>query len=79
MKLNSSCLMVKSAALASHHSHRVNVFRNSLHLPGKCIFLSGLTDQQLSYMHDQSLPEKYGIGFTNMVERTTPGSKDLSK
>uniref|UniRef100_A0A3P8ULZ0 G/T mismatch-specific thymine DNA glycosylase n=1 Tax=Cynoglossus semilaevis TaxID=244447 RepID=A0A3P8ULZ0_CYNSE len=44
----------------------------------KCIFLSGLTDQQLSYMHDQSLPEKYGIGFTNMVERTTPGSKDLS-
>ncbi|KAF7654142.1 hypothetical protein LDENG_00073430 [Lucifuga dentata] len=44
----------------------------------KCLFLSGLTDQQLNYMHDQSLPEKYGIGFTNMVERTTPGSKDLS-
>ncbi|KAG9339926.1 hypothetical protein JZ751_022239 [Albula glossodonta] len=32
----------------------------------------------LNHMHDQSLPEKYGIGFTNMVERTTPGSKDLS-
>uniref|UniRef100_A0A3Q0RWQ4 G/T mismatch-specific thymine DNA glycosylase n=1 Tax=Amphilophus citrinellus TaxID=61819 RepID=A0A3Q0RWQ4_AMPCI len=45
----------------------------------KCLFLSGLTDQQLNYMHDQSLPEKYSIGFTNMVERTTPGSKDLSK
>ncbi|XP_030587317.1 G/T mismatch-specific thymine DNA glycosylase-like isoform X2 [Archocentrus centrarchus] len=44
----------------------------------KCLFLSGLTDQQLNYMHDQSLPEKYSIGFTNMVERTTPGSKDLS-
>ncbi|KAM9854829.1 uncharacterized protein ACBR49_003370 [Aulostomus maculatus] len=44
----------------------------------KCLFLSGLTDQQLSYMHDHSLPEKYSIGFTNMVERTTPGSKDLS-
>ncbi|XP_060783017.1 G/T mismatch-specific thymine DNA glycosylase [Neoarius graeffei] len=44
----------------------------------KCLFLSGLTDEQLNYMHDQSLPEKYGIGFTNMVERTTPGSKDLS-
>ncbi|KAM7415099.1 hypothetical protein PAMA_019769 [Pampus argenteus] len=44
----------------------------------KCLFLSGLTDQQLNYMHDHSLPEKYSIGFTNMVERTTPGSKDLS-
>lgn len=30
-------------------------------------------------MHDQSLPENYSIGFTNMVERTTPGSKDLSR
>ncbi|XP_026990882.1 G/T mismatch-specific thymine DNA glycosylase [Tachysurus fulvidraco] len=44
----------------------------------KCLFLSGLTEEQLNYMHDQTLPEKYGIGFTNMVERTTPGSKDLS-
>uniref|UniRef100_A0A8C6LR90 G/T mismatch-specific thymine DNA glycosylase n=1 Tax=Nothobranchius furzeri TaxID=105023 RepID=A0A8C6LR90_NOTFU len=44
----------------------------------KCLFLSGLTEQQLNYMHDHSLPEKYSIGFTNMVERTTPGSKDLS-
>lgn len=44
----------------------------------KCLFLSGLTDKQLNYMHDQSLPESYSIGFTNMVERTTPGSKDLS-
>lgn len=46
---------------------------------GKCLFLSGFTEQQLNYSHDQSLPEIYGIGFTNMVERTTPGSKDLSK
>ncbi|KAM3869689.1 G/T mismatch-specific thymine DNA glycosylase-like [Diretmus argenteus] len=44
----------------------------------KCLFLSGLTDEQLNFMHDQSLPERFGIGFTNMVERTTPGSKDLS-
>ncbi|XP_023668428.1 G/T mismatch-specific thymine DNA glycosylase isoform X1 [Paramormyrops kingsleyae] len=43
----------------------------------KCLFMSGLTDAQFNYMHDQTLPEKYGIGFTNMVERTTPGSKDL--
>ncbi|XP_064175453.1 G/T mismatch-specific thymine DNA glycosylase-like isoform X1 [Anguilla rostrata] len=44
----------------------------------KCLFLSGITEVQLNHMHDQTLPEKYGIGFTNMVERTTPGSKDLS-
>ncbi|XP_075885009.1 G/T mismatch-specific thymine DNA glycosylase [Nelusetta ayraudi] len=44
----------------------------------KCLFLSGFTQQQLNYSHDQDLPRDYGIGFTNMVERTTPGSKDLS-
>ncbi|XP_036374102.1 G/T mismatch-specific thymine DNA glycosylase-like isoform X1 [Megalops cyprinoides] len=44
----------------------------------KCLFLSGMTEVQLNHMHDQTLPEKYGIGFTNMVARTTPGSKDLS-
>eukprot|EP00061_Rhincodon_typus_P010126 g34176.t1 len=43
----------------------------------KCLFLSGLIDKPLSHLDDASLPEKYGIGFTNMVERTTPGSKDL--
>ncbi|XP_051979041.1 G/T mismatch-specific thymine DNA glycosylase isoform X1 [Xyrauchen texanus] len=44
----------------------------------KCLFLSGLTDEQLNHMHDQTLPDRYSIGFTNMVERTTPGSKDLT-
>ncbi|XP_056107038.1 thymine DNA glycosylase, tandem duplicate 1 isoform X2 [Rhinichthys klamathensis goyatoka] len=44
----------------------------------KCLFLSGFTDKLLNHMDDLSLPEKYGIGFTNMVERATPGSKDLS-
>ncbi|KAG8578347.1 hypothetical protein GDO81_010460 [Engystomops pustulosus] len=54
------------------------------HYPGpgnhfwKCLFLSGLSDVQLNHLDDHALPEKYGIGFTNMVERTTPGSKDLS-
>ncbi|KAM4747125.1 G/T mismatch-specific thymine DNA glycosylase [Rhinophrynus dorsalis] len=54
------------------------------HYPGpgnhfwKCLFLSGLSDKQLNHLDDHALPEKYGIGFTNMVERTTPGSKDLS-
>lgn len=56
----------------------VELLSFSLYL-GKCLFLSGLTKQQLNYSHDQDLPEDYGIGFTNMVERTTPGSKDLSR
>uniref|UniRef100_UPI00358E87B1 G/T mismatch-specific thymine DNA glycosylase isoform X3 n=1 Tax=Myxine glutinosa TaxID=7769 RepID=UPI00358E87B1 len=53
------------------------------HYPGpgnhfwKCLFLSGMTDSQLSHVDDQSLPEKYSIGFTNIVGRTTPGCKDL--
>lgn len=29
-------------------------------------------------MHDTTLPVKYKMGFTNMVARATPGSKDLS-
>ncbi|KAM6436575.1 G/T mismatch-specific thymine DNA glycosylase isoform 3-T6 [Liasis olivaceus] len=54
------------------------------HYPGpgnhfwKCLFMSGLSKEQLNHMDDHTLPHKYGIGFTNMVERTTPGSKDLS-
>ncbi|XP_058045713.1 G/T mismatch-specific thymine DNA glycosylase isoform X2 [Ahaetulla prasina] len=54
------------------------------HYPGpgnhfwKCLFMSGLSSEQLNHMDDHTLPHKYGIGFTNMVERTTPGSKDLS-
>ncbi|XP_038247816.1 G/T mismatch-specific thymine DNA glycosylase isoform X1 [Dermochelys coriacea] len=54
------------------------------HYPGpgnhfwKCLFMSGLSEEQLNHMDDHTLPQKYGIGFTNMVERTTPGSKDLS-
>ncbi|CAI5665582.1 G/T mismatch-specific thymine DNA glycosylase isoform X3 [Oreochromis niloticus] len=44
----------------------------------KCLFLSGFTDEQLNHMHDTVLPVKYKMGFTNMVARATPGSKDLS-
>ncbi|RVE71349.1 hypothetical protein OJAV_G00051030 [Oryzias javanicus] len=44
----------------------------------KCLFLSGFTEDQLNHMHDTTLPVKYKMGFTNMVARATPGSKDLS-
>lgn len=46
---------------------------------GKCLFLSGFTEEQLNHMHDTVLPAKYKMGFTNMVARATPGSKDLSR
>lgn len=46
---------------------------------GKCLFLSGFTEEQLNHMHDTTLPGKYRMGFTNMVARATPGSKDLSR
>lgn len=48
-------------------------------ISGKCLFLSGFTDEQLNHMHDTVLPVKYKMGFTNMVARATPGSKDLSR
>ncbi|XP_076027563.1 thymine DNA glycosylase, tandem duplicate 1 isoform X2 [Genypterus blacodes] len=44
----------------------------------KCLFLSGFTEAQLNHTHDTELPGKYKMGFTNMVARATPGSKDLS-
>ncbi|KAM6926810.1 G/T mismatch-specific thymine DNA glycosylase-like isoform 2-T2 [Lycodopsis pacificus] len=44
----------------------------------KCLFLSGFTEELLNHMSDTALPGKYKMGFTNMVARATPGSKDLS-
>ncbi|XP_035657859.1 G/T mismatch-specific thymine DNA glycosylase-like [Branchiostoma floridae] len=54
------------------------------HYPGpgnhfwKCIYMSRLIDRPMTAMDDFKLIN-YGIGFTNVVERTTPGSKDLSR
>ncbi|XP_078660901.1 G/T mismatch-specific thymine DNA glycosylase-like [Branchiostoma floridae x Branchiostoma belcheri] len=54
------------------------------HYPGpgnhfwKCLYMSRLIDRPMTAMDDFKLVN-YGIGFTNVVERTTPGSKDLSR
>ncbi|NXF26993.1 TDG glycosylase, partial [Rhodinocichla rosea] len=64
-------------ALFSFPWKKVNAYPSS-YFTGKCLFMSGLSNEQLNHMDDHTLPHKYGIGFTNMVERTTPGSKDLS-
>lgn len=44
----------------------------------KCLYLSGLTPEQMAAEDDYKLL-KVGIGFTNMVERTTKGSADLTR
>jgi len=40
---------------------------------------SGLIPLPLDCTHDSRLPELYGIGFTNIVARTTRGSDDLTQ
>ncbi|XP_076070654.1 uncharacterized protein LOC143042275 [Mytilus galloprovincialis] len=44
----------------------------------KCMFLSGLIPEPLTANDDYKLLN-HGIGFTNIVERTTRGSADLSR
>lgn len=44
----------------------------------KCLYLSGLITEQLSADDDYKLLQ-WGIGFTNMVERATKGSSDLTR
>ena len=45
---------------------------------GKCLYLSGLIPEPMNAYDDYKLKE-YGIGFTNIVERTSRGSVDLTK
>ncbi|XP_019873460.2 arginine-glutamic acid dipeptide repeats protein isoform X2 [Aethina tumida] len=44
----------------------------------KCLYLAGLTPQQMSADEDYKLLQ-VGIGFTNMVSRATKGSADLTR
>jgi len=45
---------------------------------GKCLYLSGLTPEPMTADDDYKLLN-VGIGFTNMVERATKGSADLTR
>lgn len=45
----------------------------------RCLYESGLVPEQLTYLDDVRCPSTYSIGLTNMVERTTRGSADLSR
>ncbi|XP_070557689.1 G/T mismatch-specific thymine DNA glycosylase-like [Ptychodera flava] len=44
----------------------------------KCLYLSGLIPEPMTCLDDHRLKE-YGIGFTNIVERTSRGSADLTR
>ncbi|XP_001634622.2 G/T mismatch-specific thymine DNA glycosylase [Nematostella vectensis] len=43
-----------------------------------CLYDSGLVPEKLTFRDDEKCPA-YGIGLTNIVERTTRGSSDLSR
>ena len=54
-------------------------FHDEAHfIPGKCMYLSGLIPEPMNAMQDYKLLD-YGIGFTNIVARTTKGSADLTR
>ncbi|XP_072181543.1 uncharacterized protein [Diadema setosum] len=44
----------------------------------KCLYLSGLVPEPMTCMDDVRLPD-FGVGFTNIVGRTTRGSADLKR
>ena len=61
---------------AFNHSTVFSLF--ALLLTGKCLFLSGFIPEPMNAYDDHKLLN-FGIGFTNIVERTSRGSADLTK
>jgi hypothetical protein len=55
-----------------------DLYHNFSFLSGKCMYLSGLIPEPMNAMQDFKLLD-YGIGFTNIVARTTRGSADLTR
>ena len=47
-------------------------------IAGKCLFLSGLVPRPMNAENDRELLN-FGIGFTNIVERTTRANQELSR
>lgn len=74
-----SVILQRTWPLLLHQTPPTTRDAHVLVISGKCLFLSGFTEEQLNHMHDNALPAKYKMGFTNMVARATPGSKDLSR
>lgn len=52
----------------AHHSNGFWKFMSS----------SGCVSRKVTYLDDQSMPDEFGIGFTDLVERPTTGISELS-
>ncbi|KAK7049913.1 uracil DNA N-glycosylase Thp1 [Paramarasmius palmivorus] len=60
----------KSAELGHHFAHPSNHF-------WKCLSLSGLTNKPVPPTEDHTLPERFSLGLTNMVDRPTAEANEL--
>ncbi|OCH86011.1 DNA glycosylase [Obba rivulosa] len=60
-----------SAEVGHHFANPTNHF-------WRCLFGSGLTDHLLPPTEDYSLPEKYNLGLTNLVERPSAQEAELA-
>ncbi|KAJ3740214.1 uracil-DNA glycosylase-like protein [Lentinula detonsa] len=60
----------RSAEIGHHFGHPSNHF-------WKCLHLSGLTPERVPPTEDFTLPERYQLGLTNIVERPTAEASEL--
>ncbi|WVR09011.1 hypothetical protein IAU60_006071 [Kwoniella sp. DSM 27419] len=61
----------RSSMMGHHFAHPSNKFWRSLHQ-------SGLTRRQLDPKEDETMPDEYGYGLTNLVDRPTSEQSELS-
>lgn len=69
---------MKNTAFINIFLYSVYCLFITLYVLGKCLYLSGLTPEPMTADDDYKLLQN-GIGFTNMVERATKGSADLTR
>ncbi|KIK64039.1 hypothetical protein GYMLUDRAFT_40269 [Collybiopsis luxurians FD-317 M1] len=60
----------RSAEIGHHFAHASNHF-------WKCLHLSGLTPERIPPTEDYTLPERYRLGLTNIVDRPTAEATEL--
>lgn len=61
---------VKSAEVGHRYAHRSNDF-------WKFIYESGIVNEKLTYEDDESMRDRFGIGFTELVMRPTKGIEEI--
>lgn len=60
-----------SAIKGHYYAHHSNQF-------WKMLYQSGCVDEPVTYVDDQSCPDRFNLGFTDLVLRSTAGVTDLS-